>query len=116
VIRRGDVVIADLSPIVGHEQGGRRPVLVLSPSAYNAWPIGMAVVAPITSADRRLRHHIPIGREAGLLRELSFVMPEYVRAISQQRISGQSLGVALPATLDAVERWVAQFTTETRID
>ena len=74
------------------------------PRAYNAWPIGMAVVAPITSANRRLRHHIPIGREAGL-RQPSFVMPEYVRAISQQRLTGQSLGVALPATLEAVERW-----------
>jgi mRNA interferase MazF len=115
VIRRGDVVIADLSPAVGHEQGGLRPVLVLSPATYNAWPIGMAVIAPITSTDRRLRHHIPIGREAGLRREPSFVMPEYVRAISQQRLTGQSVGVALPATVEAVERWVSQFTTETRI-
>jgi hypothetical protein len=38
-----------------------------------------------------------------------------VRAISQQRLTGQSVGVALPATVEAVERWVSQFTTETRI-
>jgi PemK-like protein. len=30
MIRRGDVVVAELSPIIGHEQGGRRPVLVVS--------------------------------------------------------------------------------------
>jgi mRNA interferase MazF len=114
-VRSGDVVIADLHPAVGREQGGRRPVLVLSPAGYNSWPIEMAVVAPITSTNRRLRHHIPIGREAGLRTEPNFVMPEYVRAISRQRLTGQSLGVALPATLDAVERWVSQFTTETWI-
>ncbi|MGI5178179.1 type II toxin-antitoxin system PemK/MazF family toxin [Dactylosporangium sp. CA-152071] len=112
MIRRGDVLIADLSPVIGHEQGGRRPVLVLSPAGYHAWPIEMAVVAPITSRDRRLRHHIPLGREAGLRTETSFVMPEYVRAISRQRLTGRALGAARPATLDEVERWVSQFTSE----
>jgi mRNA interferase MazF len=111
MIRRGDVVVADLSPIVGHEQGGRRPVLVVSPMTYNSWPIGMAIVAPITSVDRRLRQHVPIGKEAGL-RGASFVMPEYVRAISQQRLADRPLGSATPQTLDQVEWWITNFTTE----
>jgi mRNA interferase MazF len=111
MIRRGDVVVADLSPIVGHEQGGRRPVLVVSPAAYNSWPIDMAIVAPITSTDRRLRHHVTIGKEAGL-RGASFVMPEYVRAVSQQRLTGRALGSASPETLDEVEWWIANFTTD----
>ena len=113
MIRRGDVVVAELSPIIGREQGGRRPVLVVSPTAYNSWPIGMAVVAPITSTDRRLRHHVPIGKEAGL-RGASFVMPEYVRAISQQRLAEHALGSASQQTLDEVEWWIANFTTEPR--
>jgi len=111
VIRRGDVVVADLSPIAGHEQGGRRPVLVLSPAQYNAWPIGMAIVAPITSTNRRLRHHVPIGKESGLDRD-SYVMPEYVRAISQQRLAERPLGAARQPTLDQVEWWVETFTTD----
>ncbi len=111
MIRRGDVVVADLSPVVGHEQGGRRPVLVLSPAPYNAWPIGMAIVAPITSANRRLRHHVPIGRESGLDRE-GYAMPEYVRAISQQRLADRPLGTASQPTLDQVEWWVETFTTD----
>ena len=45
---RGDVVWVSLSPTEGHEQMGRRPALVLSPSAYNA-RVGMAVMCPITS-------------------------------------------------------------------
>jgi mRNA interferase MazF len=111
VIRRGDVVVADLSPVIGDEQGGRRPVMVLSPAVYNSWPIGMVIVAPITSADRRLRHHVPIGPEAGL-RSRSFVMPEYVRAISQRRLAERPLGTADQETLDAVEWWVTNLTTD----
>lgn len=110
MIRRGDVVLADLSPAVGHEQGGRRPVIVISPAAYNSWTIGMAIIAPITSNDRRLPHHVPIGKEAGL-RNPSFVMPEYVRAVSQQRLSERPLGSAAPHTLDRVEWWITNFTT-----
>jgi mRNA interferase MazF len=111
MIRRGDVVVADLSPIVGHEQGGRRPVVVVSPVAYNSWPINMAIIAPITSTDRRLRHHIPIGKEAGL-RGPSFVMPEYVRAVSQHRLAERPLGSAAQRTLEEVEWWITNFTTE----
>ena len=45
---RGDAVWITLSPQAGHEQAGRRPALVLSPSAYNA-KVGLAILCPITS-------------------------------------------------------------------
>jgi len=111
VIRRGDVVVAGLDPVIGREQGGRRPVLVVSPPVYNSWPIDMVIVAPITSVDRRLRHHVAIGKEAGLRGE-SFVMPEYVRAISQRRLDEHPLGAAPRRTVDEVEWWITMFTTE----
>jgi mRNA interferase MazF len=84
---------------------------VLSPEPYNSWPIGMAIVAPITSTDRRLRHHVPIGKESGLDRD-SYVMPEYVRVISQQRLAERPLGAARQATLNQVAWWVKTFTTD----
>lgn len=87
-------------------------MVVLSPASYNGWPIGMAIVAPITSVDRRLRHHVPIGKEAGLRTDPSFVMPEYVRAVSQQRLVERPLGSATRETLDEVEWWLANFTTD----
>jgi len=88
-------------------------VVVLSPGSYHSWPIDMAIVAPITSTDRRLRHHVPIGKEAGL-RGSSFVMPEYVRAISQRRLAERPLGAAAAQTLNEIEWWIATFTTEPR--
>lgn len=45
---RGDIVWLDFNPQAGHEQSGRRPALVLSPSAYNARS-GLAMCCPVTN-------------------------------------------------------------------
>jgi len=45
---RGDAVWITLNPQAGHEQAGRRPGLVLSPSAYNG-KVGLAILCPITT-------------------------------------------------------------------
>jgi mRNA interferase MazF len=44
---RGDVVWITLDPQAGHEQAGRRPAIVLSPSAYNR-KLGLAILCPVT--------------------------------------------------------------------
>ncbi len=48
VPRRGDVVWISLNPHAGHEQAGRRPALVISPSTYNG-RVSLALLCPITS-------------------------------------------------------------------
>ena len=48
VPERGDVIWLTFDPQAGHEQAGRRPALVLSPSAYNE-KVGLAILCPITS-------------------------------------------------------------------
>ena len=45
---RGDIVWITFNPQAGHEQSGRRPALVLSPSSYNG-KVGLAIFCPITS-------------------------------------------------------------------
>jgi len=51
VPRRGDVIRLDFHPQAGHEQAGRRPAIVLSPTEYNR-TVGLAVVCPITNATK----------------------------------------------------------------
>ncbi|SDT93499.1 type II toxin-antitoxin system PemK/MazF family toxin [Desulfobacula phenolica] len=51
--KRGDIVWTDFNPAAGHEQMGKRPAIVLSPSGFNK-KILLALVAPITS---RVRGH-----------------------------------------------------------
>jgi mRNA interferase MazF len=48
VPRRGDVIRLDFDPQAGHEQAGRRPALVISPTEYNR-QVGLVVVCPITN-------------------------------------------------------------------
>jgi mRNA interferase MazF len=48
VPERGDAVWISLNPQAGHEQAGRRPAIVLSPSAYNG-KTGLAILCPITN-------------------------------------------------------------------
>lgn len=48
---RGDIVWLTLNPEKGHEQSGRRPAVVLSPSSYNN-KVGLAIFCPITSKEK----------------------------------------------------------------
>jgi len=103
----GDVLLADLDPVAGHEQGGRRPVLVLSGPSYNELRNEQLIVAAITSRQRGLPFHIPVGADAGL-RTPSWVQSESVRAISVQRVVRQ-LGRVRPETVVEVRNQVINF-------
>jgi mRNA-degrading endonuclease toxin of MazEF toxin-antitoxin module len=54
LIERGDIFVVDLDPTAGHEQRGRRPIIVVTPSAFNQ--LGLQLVAPITSGGAFARH------------------------------------------------------------
>ena len=59
VPERGDAVWISLDPQSGHEQAGRRPALVLSPSAYNG-RVGLALFCPITSQVKGYPFEVPL--------------------------------------------------------
>jgi mRNA interferase MazF len=103
----GDILLADLDPVAGHEQGGGRPVLVLSGPSYNELRNEQLIVAAITSRQRGLPFHIPVGADSGL-RAPSWVQSESVRAISVQRVIRQ-LGRAQPQTVTDVRSKVISF-------
>lgn len=51
---RGDIYFVDLDPTAGREQRGHRPVIIVSPAAFNA--LGVQLVAPITNGGNFARH------------------------------------------------------------
>jgi mRNA interferase MazF len=106
--RRGDVWLADLNPVVGHEQGGRRPCLVVSADAYNEQPIRMAIVVPLTTRNRGLAHQPPVAPPASGLAEVSFARPEDVRAVSADRLVHR-LGQATSAEMASVATILRSF-------
>ena len=103
----GDVLLADLDPVAGHEQGGRRPILVLSGPSYNELRNEQLIVAAITSRQRGLPFHVPVGPDSGL-RTPSWVQTESVRAISAQQVIRQ-LGRTRAETVTEVRNRVINF-------
>ena len=87
VIKRGDMFYADLSPVVGPEQGGIRPVLVIQNNTGNKYS-PTVIVSAITSQmnKNRLPTHIEIGREEFGLKSDSVVLTEQIRTIDKSRL------------------------------
>lgn len=102
-IRRGDLVIADLSPVVGSEQGGLRPVLVIQNDVGNRFS-PTVIIAAITSQieKSKLPTHVELSaRDFGLVRN-SVVLLEQVRTIDKRRIQ-QKLGRLDSKTMELVD-------------
>lgn len=86
-IRRGDIYYADLSPVVGSEQGGVRPVLIVQNNVGNRFS-PTVIAAAITSqrAKANLPTHIMLdSQKTGLSRD-SVVLLEQVRTIDKHRL------------------------------
>lgn len=91
--RRGEIFLADLDPVVGREQRGRRPFLVLSLRDMNKAPAGLAIGVPLTTTERPSGLHVRIEPGKSGLPRVSYAMPEMVRSISTDRF-GRHFGRA----------------------
>jgi mRNA interferase MazF len=108
-LRPGDVWLADLNPVIGSEQAGRRPVVIVSGPLHLALPHAVVFVVPITSRDRGLRHQVPISSQgSGLSKLPSYTRPEDARAVAYQRLE-RRLGSITPAELAFVRRILRAF-------
>jgi len=86
-VRRGDIYYADLSPVVGSEQGGVRPVLVIQNDVGNKFSPTIIVSAITSQLDKaRLPTHIEIAGEKYGLSKNSVVLLEQVRTIDKRRL------------------------------
>ncbi len=101
---RGDVFRARLDPIEGSEQGGTRPVIVVSRDSINAYsPVVVAVPATDASnVKRTYPSHVFLPRKAGGLAMDSIVKTEQIRAIEVSRFEDYS-GRLGPADLAKIE-------------
>ena len=102
-IKRGDIYYADLSPVVGSEQGGVRPVLIIQNDVGNKYS-PTVIAAAITSrlGKNKLPTHIDIYADRVGLAKDSVVLLEQVRTIDKQRL-GEKMGHLDDATMTAVD-------------
>ncbi len=86
-VTRGDVVLCDLNPVIGTEQAGIRPVVVLQIDRANAVS-PHTIIAPFTSKIRRalLPSHVFVPAGVGGLSQDSVVLCEQIRVIDKSRI------------------------------
>ena len=99
-ILRGDIRWADLNPVRGHEQAGRRPVVVLSHDVFNERS-GTVIAAALTSQEPRAGFPLTLQLGAPGLPRRSWVKISQVRTLSSERI-GRRLGRASVEKLAAV--------------
>ena len=85
IIRRGDVFYADLSPVVGCEQGGIRPVLIIQNDIGNRYSPTVIVVAITSKPKKELPTHVEIGCMEPLQKN-SVVLLEQIRTIDRIRL------------------------------
>jgi mRNA interferase MazF len=88
IVKRGDVFFADLSPVVGSEQGGMRPVLVIQNDIGNRFSptvIIAAITAQIQKA--KLPTHIEIDAKTHGFDRDSVILLEQIRTIDKQRLT-----------------------------
>jgi mRNA interferase MazF len=100
--RRGEVWDADLDPAVGHEQGKRRPVLVVSDDQFNAARNELCIVVALTRTDREHHLHVRVRPPEGGLSAPSVIQCEQIQVASYQRLIRRR-GQVRAATLAAVE-------------
>jgi len=89
MMQRGDIYFADLNPVIGSEQGGTRPVLIVQNDMGNKHS-PTVIVAAITSNTEKvdLPTHIMIDDDCGLNKK-SIVLLEQIRTIDKKRISNR---------------------------
>ena len=107
-VRTGEIWLAELDPTVGHEQGGRRPVVVVSSNGLHALPIDMVVVVPLTGHDRGLVTQPRIVNASSGLTRASFARPEDLRSIDATRLR-RRLGEVSDTELAEIRKIVRYF-------
>ncbi|AYE34149.1 type II toxin-antitoxin system PemK/MazF family toxin [Clostridium septicum] len=87
VVKRGDIFYADLSPVIGSEQGGIRPVIIVQNDIGNKYS-PTVIVAAITSQinKAKLPTHVEISSEEYGLNRDSVVLLEQIRTLDKRRL------------------------------
>lgn len=106
-IKKGDIYYADLTPVVGSEQGGIRPVLVIQNDVGNRHsPTVIAAAITSKAGKRRIPTHIRLEGHFQGLHQNSIVLLEQVRTIDRARLK-EYIGRLNAATMEYVDHAIA---------
>lgn len=102
-ISRGDIYYADLRPVIGSEQGGVRPVLILQNNVGNRHS-PTVIAAPITSkmGKPRLPTHVSLDKHTEGLHRGSIILLEQIRTIDKSRLKGR-IGMLSASEMEQID-------------
>ena len=107
VVKRGDIYFADLSPVVGSEQGGMRPVLIVQNDTGNRHsPTVIAAAITSQTGKARLPTHISVDAPSCGLSRDSIVLLEQIRTIDKSRLR-ERMGRLDDATMTKVDNAIS---------
>jgi len=103
MFKKGDVFFADLNPVVGSEQGGIRPVVVIQNNIGNRF--SPTIIAAITSQTNKSKipTHVEVSAAVGGLERSSVIMTEQLRTIDKSRLK-HCIGHLDNETMEAVDQ------------
>lgn len=102
-VKRGEIYYADLSPVVGSEQGGVRPVLIVQNDMGNKYSPTVIAAAITSQQDKaNLPTHIPLDAKSCGLVKNSIVLLEQVRTLDKRRLK-EKMGEIPPDTMQSVD-------------
>ena len=102
MVKRGDVYYADLDPVIGSEQNGHRPIIVLQNDIGNLYSPTTIAAMVTSSQKKKLPTHVHVIDEGSGLTDDSIVMLEHIRTIDKQRI-GSMIGHISDETMELIE-------------
>jgi len=97
-ILRGEIRWTNLNSVRGHEQGGLRPVVIISQDVFNEHS-GTVIAMPVTSQSQRAGFPLTLELESSRLPKRSWVKISQIRTLSTERI-GEILDTVSPQELD----------------
>lgn len=107
IVKRGDIFYADLSPVVGSEQGGMRPVLIVQNDTGNKHsPTVIAAAITSQTGKARLPTHIELNAQSVGLSRNSVILLEQIRTIDKSRLR-ERMGKLDDTTMTKVDNAIA---------
>lgn len=106
-VRRGEIYYADLSPVVGSEQGGIRPVLIIQNDVGNRYsPTVIAAAITSRSGKAKLPTHISVPASGSGLTKDSVILLEQVRTIDKRRLR-EKMGTVDEQSMSAIDNAIS---------
>jgi mRNA interferase MazF len=101
-MKRGEIWLVDLNPIIGREQAGTRPALIISADEFNESGLELLIVCPVTSKYKGFPTHVELKAGNGGLIKDSYIKAEDIRSISTRRFI-KKIGKVDTKTMSKIE-------------